>query len=150
MATDGIPRDRDRPGRRPGFSSWSGRGGHRARAIVAGAGLASYAWIAGSTAPLTTVSLVIVLVPGVILAVIASWWPPERIPAPDRLDITGVSYWAICVAALFEWEASAFRDGSLPWHPSLTDLINPLLGSHLVKSTAILIWLLVGWALVRR
>lgn len=150
MATDGIPRDRDRSGRRPGLPSRPGRGGHRTRTILAGAGLIGYAWIAGSTAPLTTVSLVIVLIPGVILAVIAGWRPPERIPPPDKLDITGVSYWAICVAALFEWEASAFRDGSFPWHPSLTDLVNPLLGPHLVKSTAILIWLLVGWGLVRR
>ena len=66
------------------------------------------------------------------------------------LDITGVSYWAICVAALFEWEASAYKDNSLPWHPSLTDLINPLLGPHPIKSAAFLLWVLVGWALVRR
>jgi hypothetical protein len=56
----------------------------------------------------------------------------------------------IAVAALFEWEASAWKDDSLPWHPSLTDLINPLLGPHFVKSAAILLWILVGWALVRR
>jgi hypothetical protein len=71
-------------------------------------------------------------------------------PPPDKLDITGVSYWAICVAALFEWEASAYKDNSLPWHPSLTDLINPLLGPHPIKSAAFLLWVLVGWALVRR
>src|SRR5499427_7928189 len=69
---------------------------------------------------------------------------------PEKLDITGMFYWVIAVAALFEWEASAWKDNSLPWHPSLTDLINPLLGPHLVKSTAILLWILVGWALVRR
>jgi hypothetical protein len=148
MATDDVPRDRDRPSRRLPF--WPGRGGRRVRIIVVGTGLAGYAWVAGSTAPLTTDSLVMVLIPGVILAVIACWWPPRRIPPPDKLDITGVSLWAICVAALFEWEASAFRDNSLPWHPSLTDLINPLLGPHLVKSGAILVWMLVGWALVRR
>ena len=150
MATDDVPRGNDRPSRRRGFSIWPGRGGHRARTILAGIGLASYAWIAGETAPLTTISLVSVLIPGLTLAVIAYWWPPKRIPPPEKLDITGVSYWAICVAALFEWEASAFRDGSFPWHPSLTDLINPLLGPHIVKSAAILVWLLVGWALVRR
>lgn len=150
MATGDVPRDRDRPSRWPGFPFRPGRGGYRARSILIGAGLIGYAWIAGSTAPLTASSLVIVLIPGVILAVIASWRPPERIPPPDELDITGVSYWVICVAALFEWEASAFRDGSFPWHPSLTDLINPLLGPHVVKSAAILIWLMAGWALVRR
>ena len=150
MATEDVPRDRNRLSRWPRFPLWPGRGGRRARTILVGTGLAGYAWVAGSTAPLTTDSLVIVLIPGVVLAVIASWWPPERIPPPDKLDITGVSFWAICVAALFEWEASAFRDNSLPWHPSLTDLINPLLGPHLIKSAAILVWMLVGWALVRR
>jgi hypothetical protein len=112
--------------------------------------LAGYAWAAGSTEPFSTIALVCVLIPGVVLAAIAYGRPPERIPPPDKLDVTGMSYWAICVAALFEWEASAFRDNSLPWHPSLTDLINPLLGPHVVKSTAILLWMLVGWALVRR
>ena len=91
-----------------------------------------------------------VLIPGVVLAAIAVAWPPQRIPPPEKLDITGMFYWVIAVAALFEWEASAWKDNSLPWHPSLTDLINPLLGPHIVKSAAILLWICVGWALVRR
>jgi len=56
----------------------------------------------------------------------------------------------IAVAALFEWEASAYKDNSLPWHPSLTDLINPMIGPHVLRSAAILLWIMVGWALVRR
>jgi type IV secretory pathway VirB2 component (pilin) len=120
------------------------------RTAAIGIVAAGYAWAAGSTAPFSTISLVYVLIPGVAVAAIAYGWPPERIPPPDKLDITGMSYWAVAVAALFEWEASAYRDNSLPWHPSLTDLINPLLGPHVVKSAAILVWMLVGWALVRR
>jgi hypothetical protein len=149
MATDDVPRRRGRPGHRSGFPLWPDRRS-RARTAAIGIVLASYAWAAGATAPFSTISLVCVLIPGVVLAVIAYGWPPERIPPPDKLDITGMSYWAIAVAALFEWEASAYKDNSLPWHPSLTDLINPLLGPHIVKSAAILLWMLVGWALVRR
>jgi hypothetical protein len=145
MATDDVPRRRD--GRR--LPLGAGRG-IRVRTAAIGIVLAGYAWAAGSTTPLTATALVFVLIPGVVLAVIACWWPPERIPAPDKLDIIGVSYWAICVAALFEWEASAYKDNSLPWHPSLTDLINPLLEPHIIKSAAFLVWMLVGWALVRR
>ena len=150
MATDDVPGRPDRLGHRPGLPLWPGRRGSRARAAAIGIVLAGYAWAAGSTEPFSTIALVCVLIPGVVLAAIAYWRPPERIPPPDKLDVTGMSYWAICVAALFEWEASAFRDNSLPWHPSLTDLINPLLGPHVVKSTAFLLWMLVGWALVRR
>ena len=56
----------------------------------------------------------------------------------------------IILGALFEWEASAFRDESLAWHPSLTDLVNPLLSTHGTKTLAIVLWLMAGWGLVRR
>ena len=149
MATEDFPRRGERPGRaRSPF--WPGQGTNRVRTAVIGVILVCYAWAAGGAAPFSATSLICVLIPGVVLAAIASWRPPERIPPPEKLDITGMSYWVICVAALFEWEASAFRDNSLPWHPSLTDLVNPLIGPHILKSAAILIWILAGWALVRR
>lgn len=143
MALDDVSPQRRRLPRWP-------RRGNRVRTTVVMLVLVSYAWVAGSAAPFTAQSLVGVLIPGAVLAVLAWAWPPERIPAPGKLDVTGMSYWLIAVAALFEWEASAFRDNSPPWHPSLTDLINPILGPHPVKSAAILIWMLIGWALVRR
>jgi hypothetical protein len=67
-----------------------------------------------------------------------------------RLHLTGFSCWAIAVGALFEWEAPAFKDGARSWHPALTTLIDPMLGTRPVKAAGILIWLLAGWALVRR
>jgi len=150
MATNDVPGGGDNVGRRSGFSLGPARRKNRVRTAVIGIALVGYAWAAGAAEPFSTTSLVFVLVPGVVLAAIAVAWPPRRIPPPEKLDITGMFYWVIAVAALFEWEASAWKDDSLPWHPSLTDLINPLLGPHLVKSTAILLWILVGWALVRR
>jgi hypothetical protein len=120
-----------------------------AKAVIL-AVLVAYSWFAAGTVPFTRNALLIVLAPGLVLAVIAYGRPPERIPPPDRMDVAGFSYWAICIIALFEWEASAFRDNALWWHPSLTDLIDPMLGPHPVKAAAILIWLVSGWALVRR
>lgn len=149
MTTNDLPDER-RAARRPGLARWTRPAGWRTRGVVIAAGLASYAWVLGGLAPFTAKSLVGVLIPGAVLGAIAWGRPPARIPAPERLDLRGASYWLIAVAALFEWEASAFKDNSLPWHPSLTDLINPLLDPHLIKSAAIVVWLLVGWALVRR
>jgi hypothetical protein len=114
------------------------------------AGLAVYAWMAAAAAPFSRGALVAVVIPGAVLGVIAYGRPPERIAPPAELDIVGMSYWGICLAAFFEWEASAWRDSSWPWHPSFTNLIGPLLAPHLVKTVAILLGMLAGWALVRR
>lgn len=124
--------------------------GHPARATLIGAALAVYAWIDATAAPFTMRAFVGVLIPGAVLGAIAYRRPPQRIAPPDEIDMLGMSYWMICLAALFEWEAAAFRDNSPPWHPSLTNLVDPLLGPHVVKSAAIMIWILIGWGLVKR
>jgi hypothetical protein len=121
-----------------------------ARKAAAGLVLAGYSWAAGALAPFTTRSLLSVLLPGAVLGAIAYGRPPERVPAPATMDVAGFSYWLIGVAALLEWEASAFISGSHWWHPSLTELITPLIAPHPLKSAAICVWLLGGWALVRR
>lgn len=110
----------------------------------------TYAWVASTAAPFSTRALVGVLIPGALLAAIAYGRPPERIPAPEAVDLTGLSYWIVCIALLFEWEASAVRDNSPWWHPSLTELITPMLGSHEIKAAAFVTWLCAGWALVKR
>jgi hypothetical protein len=100
--------------------------------------------------PFSRGALLGVVIPGAVLGAIAYGRPPERIAAPEELDLAGVSWWLICLTAFFEWEASAWRDNSWPWHPSFTNLIDPMLGPHLIKTAAILVWLMAGWALVRR
>jgi hypothetical protein len=125
-------------------------GARPARNAVLAAGLIAYAWLVGGAAPFSTKALLGVLLPGAVFGVVAYARPPERIPPAESVDVAGFSYWIIAIALLFEWEAAAVRDGSPPWHPSLTNLIDPLIGPHPVKSAAIVIWLLAGWALVRR
>ena len=118
--------------------------------VLLSAGLAVYAWVVAATVPFSRGALIGVLIPGAVLGTIALVRPPERIPPPEELDMTGMSYWVICLAVFLEWEASAWRDNSWPWHPSFTNLIGPLMEPHLLKSAVILVWLLAGWALVRR
>jgi len=157
MAADDVPRWPDLPPQGPS-PRWrlgrptlpSRRHNPALRKAGVTTGLIVYSWFAAATAPFTTSALLIVLVPGAVLAVIAYVRPPKRIPPPDRLDLTGFSYWAIAVGALLEWEASAFKDGAPSWHPALTTLIDPVLGTRPVKAAGILLWLLAGWALVRR
>src|SRR5215471_9052477 len=120
MATDDVTGRGDRLGRRTGFPLWPGRRGKRLRTAVIGVVLAGYAWAAGAAAPLTTTSLVFVLIPGVVLDAIAYAWPPERIPPPAKLDTTGMFWWVIAVAALFEWEFSVYKDDSHPYLHSFT------------------------------
>jgi hypothetical protein len=124
-------------------------GARPARNAIVGAAVLGYAWLLGGAAPFSTRALLEVLLPGAVLGVIAFARPPERIPAPESVDTAGMSYWIIVIALLFEWEASAVRDNR-PWHPSLTDLVNPLIAPHPIKTAAIVVWLLSGWALVRR
>jgi hypothetical protein len=153
MATDGTDGRRRRSGRLgrwPGQAAWSRRPAQLWLVAAIAAGLAIYAWVDGSAVPFSRGAFVGVVIPGAVLAAIAYGRPPERIPPPKELDTIGMSYWVITLAAFFEWEASAWRDNSWPWHPSFTNLIDPLLGPHPIKSAAILVWILAGWALVRR
>lgn len=147
MATEDAPRW---PDRLPGRLRLPAPSTRQVRRGLIGAALMGYSWFAGSTTPFTRSALVIVLVPGAVAGMIAYAWPPRRIPPPDSLDLTGSSYWLIAIAALFEWEASAFRDFTNTWHPPLSNLISPALGLHPVKAVAVMAWLLAGWGLVRR
>jgi len=151
MATDGTSTaQRDHPGRSPRQLARPRRPAHLARLILLGTGLAAYSWVVAAAVPFSRGAFVGVVIPGAVLAAIAYARPPERIAPPEELDIAGMSYWVIVLVAFFEWEASAWRDNSWPWHPSFTNLIDPLMGPHLIKSAAILVWILAGWALVRR
>jgi len=150
MARDGTPAPRDRSSSGPSRLAWPRWPVHPVTAAAIAAGLAVYAWVDGAAGPFTRGAFLGVLIPGAVLAVIAYARPPGRRDALRRLDGLGMSYWLIILTLFFEWEASAYKDNSWPWHPSFTDLITPLMGPHLIKSTAILLWILAGWALVRR
>ena len=149
MATDPAPAPSDHAGRWRQLTR-PRRPARLALLALILTGLAVYAWVAAAAAPFSRGALVGMVIPGAALGLIAFGRPPERIPPPAELDMIGMSYWLICLAAFFEWEASAWRDSSWPWHPSFTNLIDPLLAPHLIKTAAILVWMLAGWALVRR
>jgi hypothetical protein len=147
MTADDVHRSDARLPRRA-VQALSGR--RRLRQLAIGIVLVAYCWVASGTKPFTAEALAGVLIPGVALAAIAYGRPPKRIPPPEHLDIAGFSYWMLGVALLFEWEAAAFSDGSHWWHPSLTDLVNLAIAAHPLRTVAMLLWLAVGWGLVKR
>jgi hypothetical protein len=161
MAAKGVPRSPGRLRGEPdsavaGSAERAGRWWTPGSRRISGPRLAlslvlfGYAWLAASTRPFTFMSLLVVLLPGAVVAGVAIWGPPDRIEAPDRLDIAGFSWWLVIVAVLFEWEAAGFRDNSPWWHPSLTELVNPIIAPYPLRSIAFFLWLITGWALVRR
>ncbi len=150
MTRQDIAPRRAQPSRAASLRDWPRLRQHPVRTTLVGIVLVAYAWFDAGFEPFTTRALVGVIIPGTVLGVIAYGRPPERIPPPEQLDILGMSYWMIILGALFEWEASAVRDNSLPWHPSLTNLVDPLLSTHMTKSLAIVLWLMAGWGLVKR
>ena len=157
MAANGVSRSPGRLSGGPGRSVANGEEERAARRwrpsgrrLALSAVLFGYAWLAASTRPFTFMSLLVVLLPGAVVAGVAIWGPPDRIEAPDRLDIGGFSWWLVIVAVLFEWEAAGFRDNSPWWHPSLTELVNPIIAPYPLRAIAFFLWLITGWALVRR
>jgi hypothetical protein len=79
MAADDAPRRPDGP---PGRLRARVRAGGRppVRKIVIGAGLVAYSWIAASTVPFTRNALLVVLLPGAVVATLAYGRPVRRIP----------------------------------------------------------------------
>lgn len=162
MAANGVSRSPGRlsggPGRpvadgeqeRAARQWWPRRLRPSGQRLALSAVLFGYAWLAATTRPFTFMSLLVVLLPGAVVAGVAIWGPPDRIEAPDRLDIAGFSWWLVIIAVLFEWEAAGFRDNSPWWHPSLTELVNPIIAPYPLRSVAFFLWLITGWALVRR
>ncbi len=148
----GMPADpaQPRPIRASALARVPWLGPRPARSLLVGGIVVVYAWVASASAPFSTRALISVLIPGAILGAIAYGRPPGRIPPPESIDVAGFSYWMVALALLFEWEASAFRAGATWWHPTLTDLINPLLTPHPVRSAAFVLWLAAGWGLVKR
>jgi hypothetical protein len=148
----GMPADSagSRAARAAGQARLPWLGPQPARKLLVGGIVVAYAWVASASAPFSTRALIGVLIPGAVLGAIAYGRPPERIPPPESVDVGGFSYWIVALALLFEWEASAFRAGAPWWHPTLTDLINPMLTPHPVRSAAFVVWIAAGWGLVRR
>ena len=109
-----------------------------------------YAWVVAGFAPFSLASSVAVFVTGAVVLVVAFGFTPPRVATAKPLTKAGVGAWAAILGAFSLQEVLNFTLGSTRAHPTLSILVAPLLEDHLVKAVAVLIWLGVGWVLVRR
>jgi hypothetical protein len=112
---------------------------------VAAGGLARFSWPA----------MVAVAVPGVV-GVVSAWFAAPRPPAEAvPVQPGGAAGWAAVFVALGLWELGAWllqptlTTGS-PAHPTISILLDPLLGSRPGRSVEFSAWLALGWFLVRQ
>jgi hypothetical protein len=117
--------------------------GAAAFAVVVGA-FARYSWPA-------TIAVAIPATAGVIVA----WRTPGGRIDPGPLDRRGVLGWASVFVALALFELTnlllqpSLAKGSLN-HPTVSVLLDPVLGSHPGRTAFLAVWLSCGWFLIER
>jgi hypothetical protein len=94
-----------------------------------------------------------VIVPGVVGLLVA--WNDDPGPEAPPISHRGTLAWATVFVALGVWELTnlllqpSLQEGSYA-HPTLSTLMDPILSVHVGRSIALVIWLALGWYLVRR
>jgi len=88
-------------------------------------------------------------------AIALSWHGPLRDESLEPAETSGKVLWMLVVVALAIWElANLFQQPSLTLnsyrHPTISVLTDPFLGTPLGRATALLIWLRIGWGLLKR
>jgi len=149
LVGDGLGRMRraDVPVARPSLPGWVVAAGVVVSAALIGL-TPEFGWVAGA------------LVTAAGLAAVAPTWG-RRVPgfAVDQAGRRGIRtaaiVWAALAIALCLWELLSFFLG-LPsaradWeHPALSDLVKPAIDAPLARAALFALWVLAGWAFVRR
>ena len=88
-------------------------------------------------------------------AIALSWHGPLRDDPLEEVETSGKVLWMLVFAALGGWElTNLFLQPSLStdsWaHPTISVLSDPMLGSRIWRSFFLLVWLRIGWGLLKR
>jgi len=88
-------------------------------------------------------------------AIAVSWNGPLRDEPLETVETSGKVLWMLVVVALAAWElANLFQQPSLTLnsyrHPTISVLSDPFLGTPVGRMIALLLWLRVGWGLLKR
>lgn len=117
--------------------------------------LVGYAWVASGFDALTPKAAVAVLVPSIVGVVLVARTGRGAAPPWSAAVRVTVIAWAVLLVAFCFWELWAFLlqpDSVTPSydHPTLSALADPNLEGHGPRFAAWLVWLGLGWKLVRR
>jgi hypothetical protein len=102
-----------------------------------------------SVAPSLTVAVV-----GAV-GIALSWHGPLRDEPLEPVERSGKVLWMLVIVALSAWEmTNLFLQPTLSTnsyrHPTISVLSDPFLATHLGRWLALLLWLRIGWGLLRR
>jgi hypothetical protein len=122
---------------------------HAVRTAIGIVVIAGYAWTAGHFATFTRPAAVATFVPGVLGVADALI---DRSPRPIRAGRRRGSWlpWVAIAAAVTGLEVTALATGAGPAHPTISDLLNPLLLSTPSRALGFAAWLATGIWLSRR
>ncbi len=136
-------------------------------ALVGVAAACGYSWWASGTRTFTWQAEILTALPLVAVAVGALLTDAGRTrrrdilvptgvrgrhgpePSDDRLHRPSVAAWAAIAAVVVLWELATYASSPRSAHPTLSSILDELTGGHFGKAVVFILWLGLGWYLVR-
>ena len=122
----------------------------RVLALVAVAAAGVYSWVAAGLRPFTVEQEVMVAIPAVVVLVAAL--RPSRAPgrgAALRTSRGSAALWLGLAGLAVIWELVAFFSSPRSDHPTLSVMADEVMSVHPGRALIFLLWLTLGWLLVR-
>ncbi|MGI8696809.1 MAG: hypothetical protein ACR2JQ_09180 [Mycobacteriales bacterium] len=111
---------------------------------------AMYSWLVGGLKAFSPTANLVIVGTGAVFLTIGAFRPPPKVPPPARLGRRGVVAWSVLLGVFAVQEVINDILGSTHAHPTLSVLMDPVLGGHLAKSVAVFVWIAFGGEMLRR
>jgi hypothetical protein len=113
-----------------------------------------WAWFASGVRTFTRPAEVLAAVP-IVVVLVLTLRPSARLPAPaqrsqEPASLRGIIPWVAAVIVLVGWELSELFSKPRSTHPTLSSIMNDLLSTRPTRFIGYLVWLALGWLMVRR
>jgi hypothetical protein len=110
-------------------------------------GVLAYAWWASGLRPFSHAALAATVSAGLVAIAVGA---RRRMPVLAPRPRAGEWVWRVLLGALAAWELASFLQHPRADHPTLSSLVNGLLGDQPSRALAFLAWLCAGAYLSRR